>query len=82
MIRNRLSWIRFCEPGVGDTVPDANMLWNLREALLAANALNKVFQRLDQAVGAAGCLPMSGQIIDPALVAAPKQHENTSRPSA
>lgn len=28
MVRDRLSWMRFCGLGIIDTVPDANTLWN------------------------------------------------------
>jgi hypothetical protein len=41
--------------------------------LIAASALNALFARLDQAITAAGYLPMSGQIVDATLVAAPRQ---------
>ncbi|MCW2303430.1 hypothetical protein M2324_001827 [Rhodovulum sulfidophilum] len=27
MVRDRLSWMRFCGLGIADTVPDANTLW-------------------------------------------------------
>ena len=73
MVRDRLSWMRFCGLGPGDTVPDANTLWDFREALIAAKALEKAFEMLDRTISAAGYLPMGGQIIDATLVAAPKQ---------
>jgi hypothetical protein len=38
MVRDRLSWMRFCGLGPGDSVPDANTLWDFREALIAARA--------------------------------------------
>lgn len=38
MVRDRLSWVRFCGLGAGDTVPDANTLWDFREALIKAKA--------------------------------------------
>ena len=33
LIRERLSFMRFLGLGFGDTVPDANTIWNFREAL-------------------------------------------------
>ena len=39
LLRDRLSWMRFCGLGPGDAVPDANTLWDFREALIAADAL-------------------------------------------
>jgi IS5 family transposase len=54
-------------------VPDANTLWDFREALIAAGALDALFGRLDRAITEAGYLPMAGQIVDATLVAAPRQ---------
>uniref|UniRef100_H6SKU7 Transposase, IS4 n=1 Tax=Pararhodospirillum photometricum DSM 122 TaxID=1150469 RepID=H6SKU7_PARPM len=34
LVRDRLSWMRFCGLGPGDAVPDANTLWDFREALI------------------------------------------------
>lgn len=73
LVADRLSWMRFCRLGPGDAVPDANTLWDFREALIAAGALEALFARLDQAITEAGYLPMSGQIVDATLVAAPRQ---------
>lgn len=76
LVRDRLSWMRFCGLGPGDAVPDANTLWDFREALIKARALDKLFDRLDRAINAAGYLAMGGQIIDASLVAAPKQRNS------
>jgi transposase, IS5 family len=73
LVADRLSWMRFCRLGPGDAVPDANTLWDFREALIAAGALEALFARLDQAITEAGYLPMAGQIVDATLVAAPRQ---------
>ena len=81
LVKDRLSWMRFCSLGPGDNVPDANTLWDFREALIAADALDALFARLDRAITEAGYLPMSGQIIDATLVAAPRQR-NTEEEKA
>ena len=81
LVKDRLSWMRFCGLGPGDNVPDANTLWDFREALIAADALDALFARLDRAITEAGYLPMSGQIIDATLVAAPRQR-NTEEEKA
>lgn len=73
LLADRLSWMRFCGLGPGDRVPDANTLWDFREALIVANALEALFARLDRAITEAGYLPMSGQIVDATLVQAPRQ---------
>src|SRR5512134_3334038 len=73
LVRDRLSWMRFCGLGAGDAVPDANTLWDFREALIQAGALDALFARLEWAITEAGYLPMAGQIVDATLVAAPRQ---------
>lgn len=73
LVADRLRWMRFCRLGPGDAVPDANTLWDFREALIAAGALERLFARLDRAITEAGYLPMAGQIVDATLVAAPRQ---------
>ena len=73
LVDDRLSWMRFCSLGPGDAVPDANTLWDFREALIAAGALDALFAKLGRAISAAGYLPMAGQIVDGTLVAAPRQ---------
>ena len=73
LVADRLSWMRFCRLGPGDAVPDANTLWDFREALIAAGALDALFARFDRGITEAGYLPMAGQIGDATLVAAPRQ---------
>jgi len=82
LVRDRLSWMRFCRLGPGDAVPDANTLWDFREALIAARALDRLFQRLERAITAAGYLPMGGQIVDATLVAAPRQRNTDGEKAA
>lgn len=82
LVRDRLSWMRFCGLGPGDAVPDANTLWDFREALIKAKALDRLFDRLEGAIQAAGYLPMSGQIVDATLVAAPRQRNTEAEKAA
>ena len=76
MVRDRLSWMRFCGLGPGDRVPDVNTLWDFREALIKARALDKLFTRLNEAITRAGYLPIGGQIVDARLIASPKHRNN------
>lgn len=80
LVRDRLSWMRFFGLGPGDTVPDANTLWDFREALIAAKALDGLFTQLDRVITDAGYLPMAGQIVEATLVAAPRQTAMARRP--
>jgi IS5 family transposase len=82
LVRDRLSWMRFCGLSIADPVPDANTLWDFREALIGAEALDQLFARLDQAIKDAGYLPMSGQIVDASLVAAPRQRNTDEEKAA
>ncbi len=82
LVRDRLSWMRFCGLTIDDRVPDANTLWDFREALIGAGALDKLFARLDRAIKDAGYLPMSGQIVDASLVAAPRQRNTEEEKAA
>ena len=82
LVADRLSWMRFCGLGPGDRVPDANTLWDFREALIRADALDRLFTRLDRAISEAGYLPMSGQIVDATLVAAPRQRNTDAEKAA
>ncbi|MGZ8410799.1 MAG: hypothetical protein ACXWVS_12910, partial [Hyphomicrobium sp.] len=50
-----------------------NTLWDFRKAPIAAGAIDTLFEWLDRAIKDAGYLPMSGQIVDASLVAAPRQ---------
>jgi IS5 family transposase len=59
LVADRLSWMRFCGLGAGDAVPDANTLWDFREARRAAGRLEALFARLDRAITEAGYLPMA-----------------------
>ncbi|MDX6751451.1 IS5 family transposase [Geminicoccaceae bacterium 1502E] len=82
LVRDRLSWMRFCGLSIADPVPDANTLRDFREALIRAGALDELFARLDRAIKDAGWLPMSGQIVDASLVAAPRQRNTEAGKAA
>ena len=82
LVADRLSWMRFCGLGPGDRVPDANTLWDFREALIRSGVLDRLFTRLDRAITAAGYLPMAGQIVDATLVAAPRQRNTQAEKAA
>lgn len=81
LVADRLSWMCFCRLGSGDAVPDANTLWDFREALISSGAMERLFIRLDKDITAAGYLPMAGQIVDATPVSAPRQR-NTNEEKA
>jgi transposase, IS5 family len=69
----RTSFMRFLGLGLTDRVPDAKTIWLFRERLTKAGAISTLFARFDAMLGEAGYIPMSGQIVDASLVAAPRQ---------
>ena len=73
LINDRLSFMRFLGLSFGDRVPDATTIWLFREKLTKAGAIEALFARFDATVRAAGYIPMSGQIVDASLIAAPRQ---------
>src|SRR5450631_1254213 len=78
LIKDRLSFMRFLGLSLAQSVPDANSIWNFREALTRASidgkpAIEALFKRFDAALTKAGFLAMGGQIIDATIIAAPKQ---------
>ena len=82
LVRDRLSWMRFCGLTIADPVPDANTLWDFREALITAGAFDRLFEQLDKAIKDAGFIPMGGQIVDASLVAAPRQRNTEDEKAA
>ncbi|BAK82470.1 IS5 family transposase [Komagataeibacter medellinensis] len=78
LINDRLSFMRFLGLALSDRVPDAKTVWLFRERLTEAGAIQKLFERFDATLRNAGYLPMSGQILDATLVAAPKQRNTNA----
>ena len=73
MVRDRLSWLHFCGLKPHDTVPDANTLWDFREALIKAGVLDELFEEMNRIIAEAGFISRSGQVVDSSLVAAPRK---------
>jgi transposase, IS5 family len=65
--------MRFLELGLHDTVPDARTIWLLREHLIKASAVEKLFTPFDAMPNAAGFAASGGQIIDAMFVEVPRQ---------
>jgi IS5 family transposase len=74
--------MRFCGLSIADPVPDANTLWDFREALIAAGAFETLFEQLDKVIKDAGYIPMGGQIVDANLVASPRQRNTDAEKEA
>ena len=72
-IRDRLSFMRFLNLTVGNTVPDAKTIWLFREQLTAAGVIEKAFNKFDRFLRNNGFAARKGQIVDASIVPAPKQ---------
>jgi transposase, IS5 family len=69
---------RFFSSATTHLVPDANSIWNLREALARATlggvpAIAALFRRFEAQLRAPGFIAMGGQSVDATVVSAPKQ---------
>jgi len=78
LINDRLSFMRFLGLGLSERVPDAKTIWLFRERLTQAGAIERLFERFDAPLRNAGYLPISGQILDATLVAAPRQRKTNT----
>jgi transposase len=82
LISDRMFFMRFLGLSLADRVPDARTIWLYREKLTKAGAIEPLFARFDAALRASGYIPMSGQIVDAALVATPKQRNTEDEKKA
>ena len=78
LISDRLSFMRFLSLGLSYRVPDTKTVWLFRERLTQAGVIDILFNRFDATVRNAGYLPMSGQILDATLFAAPRQRNTNA----
>ncbi|GCD59958.1 hypothetical protein NBRC3280_2498 [Acetobacter pasteurianus NBRC 3280] len=78
LINDRLSFMRFLGLELSERVPDAKTVWLCQKRLTQPGAIEILFNRFDATLRNAGYLPMSGQILDTTLVAAPKQRNTNA----
>ena len=80
-VSDRLSFQKFAGWTVADKVPDANTLWDFREALVRADVFEKLFEQFAQQLQAQGLLVQAGKLVDASFVDVPRQRntraENT-----
>ena len=68
---DRLSFQRFLGLGLGDRIPDANTVWNLKEALKPNDLAKQLFRRFDDFLRNNGFEAHGGQIVDATIVRSP-----------
>jgi len=72
-INDRLSFQQFIGWTLADKIPDANTLWDFREALIEAGAFEKLFALFDRQLRARGLLAQPGKLVDASFVDVPRQ---------
>ena len=71
-VSDRLSFQKFAGWTVADKVPDANPLWDFREALVRAGVFEKLFAQFAQQLQAQGLLAQAGKLVDASFVDVPR----------
>src|SRR5665647_3940530 len=84
-VSDRLSFQKFAGWTVADKVPDANTLWDFREALVSAGVFEQLFAVFAQQLQAQGLLAQPGKLVDASFVDVPRQRntraENATIPA-
>lgn len=76
LINDRLSFQRFLGIGLNDKVPDANTLWDFKEALAKNGTDKELFEFFEKRMEGIGVITRKGSIVDATFVDAPKQRNN------
>ena len=76
MIRDRLSFMRFLELNIEDTIPDEKTIWLFRERLTKAGLMKTLFEQFDRYLNSHGFSAHKGQIIEASIIPVPKQRNS------
>ena len=80
-VSDRLSFQQFIGWTLADKAPDANTIWDFREALIQADVFEKLFDLFGQCLRARGLLAQPGKLVDASFVDVPRQR-NTREENA
>lgn len=72
-VLDRLSFMRFLDLSIGDTVPDAKTIWAFKEALNREGSVEALFAEFDDFLRTNGFQAKKGQIVDASFVQVPTQ---------
>ena len=75
-INDRISFMRFLDLGLYDTVPDAKTIWLFRETLKEAEIMEDLFAEFNALLERKGLITHEGTIVDATFVETPKQRNN------
>lgn len=73
-VNDRLSFMRFLDLSLTDTVPDATTVWIFRQALTDTGLVEVLFEQFETYLQGHGYQAKGGQILDATIVPVPKQH--------
>lgn len=72
-VNDRISFMKFLNLGIEDSVPDATTVWLFREKLAKAGIIEELFEKFKIYLRGKGYSAKSGQIVDATLIPVPKQ---------
>lgn len=75
-LKDRLSFSRFVDFGREDRIPDEKTIWLYKERLAELKLEEKLFNRFDRFLNAAGYTAQKGMIVDASIVQVPKQRNS------
>ena len=72
-INDRISFMRFLDLGLNNTVPDAKTIWMFRETLKNAGIMDDLFAQFNRLLEEKSLITREGTIVDATFVEVPKQ---------
>jgi IS5 family transposase len=75
-ISDRLTFQKFVGWTVADKVPDANTVWDFREALTSAGVFEQLFDEFARQLAVQGLLAQEGKLVDASFVDVPRQRNS------
>lgn len=75
-IVDRMTFMRFLDLELHQSIPDSNTTRNFREALTQAGKIDEVFNQFSQRLYQAGLIGKEGRIVDASFVAVPRQRNS------
>lgn len=74
--KDRLSFMRFLQVGLEDTIPDEKTLWTFREELSKLGLELELFERFDKYLEYKGVKAKQGTMVDATIIEVPKQRNS------
>ena len=72
-LRDRLSFLRFVQLGLGDDVPDSRSIWLYADQLAKADGARELFEAFNRQLAEQGLLIKEGVMVDATFVEVPRQ---------